>query len=156
MSESIFGHNLVTLSALATAWTTKDPNDRQLGFSQWCFVNVFPFQSLYPYGKKIEKIRKKVKVFSALFQTDHFAAPITASFVKWLIRKTWKKLWALPTFFEQAHRNNVMQKCRTHLLGKAKKRRLQRCRNDLFKVIVLKIWPVWQNITLFTKYHLDF
>ena len=83
MSESIFGHNLVTLSALATAWTTKDPNDRQFGFCQWCFINVFPFQSLYPYGKKIEKIRKKkVKVFSALFQTDHFAAPITASSVK--------------------------------------------------------------------------
>ena len=45
-----------------------------------------------------------------------------------------------------------MQKCRTHLLGKTKKRRLQRCRNDLFKVIVLKIWPVRQNITLLAIY----
>ena len=50
MSESILGHDLVALGALATTWSTENPNDGQLGFSQRCFVNVLPFQSLH--GRK--------------------------------------------------------------------------------------------------------
>ena len=47
VSVSILGHDLITLGTLATTWSTKNPNDGQLGFSQGCFVNILPFQSLY-------------------------------------------------------------------------------------------------------------
>ena len=73
VSETIFGHNLVTLGAFSTSRTTQNPNHWKSSFGQGGFVDGFSFQCLKDFKPK--------KKFFFTFKNNNCSLPILCKYV---------------------------------------------------------------------------